>query len=381
MISTPTKRNTWLEVDLKQLSANLRIIKEVAGVPVLVVVKANAYGHGLIECAQTVVESGASMLGVATVCEALALRQAGITADILRITAYGLDEVPEMVAANTHFLCWEEAQLQAANDAAAHLGTNAKLHLQIDTGMGREGLFAKDALEFAHRVKSAYKHVQMVGITSHFYLADGNDTAPVEDQYRAFVTALTALEQAGLRPPLAHIANSPALLRFPHTRFDMVRSGVITYGLPYEQGFDLPVGIAPIASWKARLVSIRQLPPGHVVSYGGQYVTAGTETIGILPVGYADGLHRFPRNANCVLLRGRRIPTVGRICMDQCMIRIPDDLQVSVGEEVVILGHQGGLEIDSLDIAERWGTNNYDVLCNISARVPRVFTALRDSTL
>jgi alanine racemase len=154
----------------------------------------------------------------------------------------------------------------------------------------------------------------------------------------------------------------------------MVRSGVITYGLPYEEGFPIPDGVSPIATWKARLVSVRKLPPRHVVSYGGQYVTSGTETIAIIPVGYADGLHRFPKNANEVLFKGHRIPTVGRICMDQAMIRIPDTLDAAVGDEVVILGRQGDLEIDSLDIARRWGTNNYDVLCNISSRVPRVYS-------
>ena len=154
----------------------------------------------------------------------------------------------------------------------------------------------------------------------------------------------------------------------------MVRSGVITYGVPYEEGFPLPDGIQPVASWKARIVSVKTLPPGHVVSYGGQYVTSGVETIAILPVGYADGLHRFPKNVNQVLFRCQRIPTVGRICMDQAMIRIPDELKAAVGDEVVIIGQQGETEIDSLDVARRWGTNNYDVLCNISARVPRIYT-------
>jgi len=172
-----------------------------------------------------------------------------------------------------------------------------------------------------------------------------------------------------------HLANSPGLLRFPEARFDMVRSGVITYGLPYEEGFALPDGLAPIASWKARIVSLRQLPPGHVVSYGGQYVTSGVETIAIIPVGYADGLHRFPKNINEVLWRGHRIKTVGRICMDQTMLRIPDGETAQLGDEVVILGRQGRDEITSLDIANRWGTNNYDVLCNIRSRVPRVFLA------
>jgi alanine racemase len=238
--------------------------------------------------------------------------------------------------------------------------------------MGREGIFAEQAVAFA-KTAQLYEHIRLVGITSHFYLADGIDTSSVEKQYRNFTAAINALEHEGLRPPIAHLANSPALLRFPHTRFDMVRSGIVTYGLPYEEGFTLPEAIRPIATWKARLVSVKKLPPGHVVSYGGQYVTSSTETIAIIPLGYADGLHRFPKNVNEVLFRGERLPTVGRICMDQAMIRIPDNLGAAVGDEVVILGRQGDREIDSLDIARRWGTNNYDVLCNISPRVPRVY--------
>ena len=372
MFSTPTKRNTWLDVDITQLRRNFEIIQREAQVPVLVVVKANAYGHGLVECARALEASGARMFGVATVCEAIALRKSGITTDILRITAYGPDEVPEMVAADIQFFCWEDEHLRLADRSAREIGKTARLHLQIDTGMGREGLFAEQAVEFAKRAKQ-YKGVELVGITSHFYLADSEDISSVERQYRCFMSALSALEANGLRPLIAHLANSPGLLRFPHARLDMVRSGVITYGLPYEEGFSLPEGIRPIASWKARIVSVKTLPAGHVVSYGGQYVTSGVETIAILPVGYADGLHRFPKDVNHVLFQGRRIPTVGRICMDQAMIRIPDDLHASVGDEVVIIGGQGDCEIDSLDVAKRWGTNNYDVLCNVSGRVPRIF--------
>lgn len=374
MFSTPTKRNTWLDVDLAQLGRNFEIIQQEAGVPVLVVVKANAYGHGLVECARILATHGARMFGVATVCEAMALRASGITTDILRITAYGPDEVETMVAADIQFFCWEEDHLRLAQDAAERLGKVARLHLQIDTGMGREGLFAEQALEFAKRAK-LYSRVELIGITSHFYLADSDDTSSVDHQYRNFMSALRSLEGEGLRPPIAHLANSPGLLRFPNARFDMVRSGVITYGLPYEEGFPLPEGIRPVASWRARIVSVKTLPPGHVVSYGGQYVTSCEETIAIIPVGYADGLHRFPKNVNQILFQGQRIPTVGRICMDQAMIRIPDELKATVGDEVVIIGQQGEAEIDSLDVARRWGTNNYDVLCNISTRVPRLFSA------
>jgi alanine racemase len=218
--------------------------------------------------------------------------------------------------------------------------------------------------------------VRIDGVTSHFYEADSTDSSSVSLQYERFRGVLDDLERAGLRPPCAHLANSPALLRFPETRFDMVRSGVVTYGLPYEEGFDLPVGVRPIATWKARFVSVRELPQGHVVSYGAEYVTQGRETIAIIPVGYADGFRRKPRGVNQVLWRGQRLPAVGRICMDQAMVRIPEGMRAEVGDEVVLLGRQGDAEIDSLEVAARWGTNNYDVLCNISERVPRVFGRL-----
>lgn len=371
-------RNTWLDVDLAQFRTNIRLIQEEAGVPVLIVVKANAYGHGLVECGRTAQDAGAAMLGVATLGESALLRDGGVSIPLLRITAYGLDEVEHLVGQGVDFFVWTTDQLDEAEKAAAAQNRKARVHLKIDSGMGRAGLFAPEALAFAREILKR-PSLEFVGLVSHFYLADSTDTSSVTSQLIKFNQALDALEAEGIAPPLIHIANSPGLLRFPEARFNMVRSGVISYGMPYEDGFALPEGIKPIAQWKARLVSVRQLPPGHVVSYGGQYVTQSTETIAIIPLGYADGLHRHPKNVNQVLWNGQILPTVGRICMDQCMIRIPDGQTAKMGDEVVILGSQGDQEITSLDIAARWGTNNYDVVCNISPRVPRVYRGSKAS--
>lgn len=368
-------RNTWLEVDLAQFQTNIRIIQKEAGVPVLVVVKANAYGHGLVECGLTAEGAGAAMLGVATLGEGALLREAGVRIPLLRITAYGLNEVEELVKQESDFFVSIPEHLDAAQAAAAKLHKTARVHLKVDTGMGRTGVFADQALDFARDILSR-PGLEFAGLASHFYLADAADTSSVASQLARFNQALSALEGAGIAPRLIHIANSPGLLRFPEARFTMVRSGVISYGMPYEDGFDLPEGIKPIAQWKARLVSVRRLPPNHVVSYGAQYTTSTDETIAIIPLGYADGLHRHPKNVNEVLWNGQILPTVGRICMDQAMIRIPEGQTAALGDEVVLLGAQGGQEITSLEIAARWGTNNYDVVCNISPRVPRVYSGL-----
>lgn len=365
-------RDTWLDVDLGQLRRNIEIIGEIAGVSLLVVVKANAYGHGLLPCARVAEACGVRMLGVATIGEACLLQEAGIETAILRITAYGPDEMEPMIRSGVHFFVWREDQIKGAGRIAARLGVQARVHLKVDTGFGRLGLFPEDAPGVV-RVACAEPGVVLEGVCSHFHSADAEDISSAQMQMQRFNHVVEMLETEGICPSLVHLANSPGLLRFPEARYNMVRTGVITYGMPYEDGFPLPEGIHEIAQWKARIVSVRTLPRGHVVGYGAQYVTQEKEKIGIIPAGYADGLHRFPANVNEVLLSGRIVPVVGRVCMDQAMIRIPSDMDVAIGQEVVILGEQDGGCIGSLDIARRWGTNNYDVVCNIAPRVPRVY--------
>jgi alanine racemase len=199
------------------------------------------------------------------------------------------------------------------------------------------------------------------------------ETESVYRQIERFELALKTLDNMSITPPYIHLSNSPALLRFKEARYNMVRTGVITYGQYYEEDTELFEGMQAIGTWKARLVSIKKLPPDHGISYSAKYRTADHETIGIVPVGYADGYHRRPLGVNQVLLNGHRVPVVGSVCMDQCMVVIPETLSAKEGDEIVIMGRQKQGYIDSLEMAVKWGTNNYDVFANISPRVPRVY--------
>ncbi len=365
-------RNTWLEVDLNKFQQNIEIIKEKVNTRVLVVVKANAYGHGIVECGLTAEKTGVAMLGVATVGEASLLRKAGIQIPILRMTAFGLNEMESFIEEDIHFFAWTKEQIETANELAKKAGKKAKAHLKIDTGMGRAGVFAEDVGAIATIIQNA-KYVDFEGICSHFHTADMPDTDSVFRQIEKFERALDTLKAMDIEPPYIHLSNSPALLRFKEARYNMVRTGVITYGQYYESDTELFEGMETIGTWKAKLVSVKTLPKDHGISYSVKYRTSKEEKIGIIPVGYADGYRRRPLGANEVLLHGRRVSVVGSVCMDQCMIVIPGDMDAKIDDEVILMGGQEDDYIDSLDIGDKWGTNNYDVFANISARVPRIY--------
>ncbi len=365
-------RNTWFEIDLNQFQKNIQIIKDHVKTRVLVVVKANAYGHGLVKCGLAAEESGATMLGVATVGEASLLRKADVKIPLLRMTAYGENEMESFIKDDIHFFVWTVEQIESANRIAEVKGKKANVHLKVDTGMGRAGVFAENVKLVVEIIKKS-GNVNFEGVCSHFHTADMIETDSVFRQIDKFEQALSTLDDMGITPPYIHLSNSPALLRFKEARYNMVRTGVITYGQYYERNTELFDGMKAMGTWKARLVSVKTLPPNHGVSYSLKYRTEKEERIGIIPVGYADGFHRRPLGANKVLLNGRRVNVIGSVCMDQCMIKIPDDLDAQIGDEVVIMGGQGSDYIDSLDIADAWGTNNYEVFANISDRVPRVY--------
>lgn len=366
----------WFEVDLGQFRKNIQIIEEFTGTPVLVVLKSNAYGHGLVPCAKAAVESGARMLGVATYGEAAMLRDHGIEADILRITAYHPDEIPFMIAHDIDFFVWNAELVDFVRDFAQKLQKKAKIHLKIDTGMGRLGVFPEKAAELAKKIANC-NDITFVGVATHFHSAEAEDSAVSQKQINLFNGAVEQMKADQTLPDMVHMANSRGLLKFPGAHYNMVRSGIVTYGIGYEPGFDLLEGMKPIGQWKARVVSVRDLPAGHGVSYGQTYVTGKEEKVAIVPVGYGDGLHRTPPDRNRFLIGGRELPVAGRVCMDQCMVIIPDDMDVQVGDDVVVMGDQHiegeTHSITARDISLRWETNRHEVLVSIDPRVPRVY--------
>jgi alanine racemase len=360
---------TWIEINLSAVEDNVKALRSIAGVPVMAVVKANGYGHGAVEVSRAALAAGASWLAVSCAEEALVLRQAGIAVPILVLGMVTAQEADEAIAAGLSLTvyCRESAELYSKRASA--LGRSVCVHLKVDTGMGRLGaLPGEDTLALARAI-AAMPSVHLEGVFTHLACADEENPAPTLEQLSKFNATLKALQGIGIRPAWIHAANSAATLAFPQARFDIVRAGVAVYGVHPSPHVLLPPSFRPALSWKARLVSCKALPPGWGVSYGMEYHTAGEETVGVIPVGYADGWRR--NRPNLVLLHGRRTPVIGRVCMDQCMVRLPED--ASLGTEVVLIGRQDGEEIRVEEVAERWGTINYEVITGISARMPRVY--------
>jgi alanine racemase len=360
---------TWIEINLSAVEQNVKAVRAAAGVPVMAVVKANGYGHGAVEVARAALAAGASWLAVSCAEEALVLRAAGISVPILVLGMVTAQEADEAIAAGLSLTvyCRESAELYSQRASA--LGRSVNVQLKVDSGMGRLGTLPGDQSLSLARTITAMPSVHLEGVFTHLACADEQDPAPTLAQLEKFNGVLQALGEAGIRPAWIHAANSAAALAFPQARFNIVRAGVAIYGVHPSPHVTLPASFRPALSWKARLVSCKVLPPGWGVSYGMEYHTAGEETVGVIPVGYADGWRR--NRPNIVLLGGRRTPVIGRVCMDQCMISLPRD--ASLGTEVVLIGKQNGEEIRVEEVAGRWGTINYEVITGISARMPRVY--------
>ncbi|MEW6568109.1 MAG: alanine racemase [Chloroflexota bacterium] len=362
--------SNWLEVDLTAIAGNVQQCLARTGVAVMAVVKANAYGHGLVPVAKAAQRAGAGWCGVARVDEALELRQAGVDGPILILGATPFERMEQAVTAGVSMAVWEAAQVEAARTAAARAGQPARLHLKVDTGMTRLGIEPEAAEDLAHRI-AATPGVELEGIFTHFARADERDPRPTEAQESLFRQVTTRLQEVGLRPPLVHAANSAAGLTRPSAWFDMVRIGIAMYGLDPSTECRLPDGFRPALSWKTVLTQVRRTPAGRGVSYGHTYVTRGEERVGVAPVGYGDGYRRVAGNQ--VLVGGRLVPVVGRVCMDQIMIQLDDVPEARPGDEVVLIGEQGGARLTAEKLAERWGTFNYEVVCGLSARVTRLY--------
>jgi alanine racemase len=361
---------TWVEVDLKAIERNIRYFVERSEANVMAVVKADGYGHGAVRCARAALAGGATWLAVARPEEALELREAGLDGPILVLGFTPPEAVPEMVSARVSMPVWDRAGIQMMAQAATQAGGAARLHLKVDTGMSRLGVQTEDALALARELGET-DHVIFEGIFSHYSRADEQDPSPTRDQRRSFLALLGALEAHSLRPPLAHIANSAASLTGQEHHFDMLRVGIAIYGLNPSSECRLPAPFRPALTWKTQLAQVKTLPPGRGISYGHVYTTQSEERIGTLPVGYADGFRRW--EGNQVLVRGLQVPVVGRVCMDQCMVSLERAPGASEGDEVVIIGAQGDARITAEQVARRWHTINYEVVCGIGPRVPRIY--------
>ena len=364
-------RPTWVEIDAEALAQNVRLLRRVCGVPLMAVLKADGYGHGAVRVARIALANGAESLGVACLSEARALREAGISAPILILgytPAWQARQAVRLGIACTVF-SWDEAEALAR--AGTETGLTASVHVKVDTGMARLGLWPEQVPPFLARLRALPSlHVQ--GIFTHFGSADEADKSYARSQLERFLMLLTSLEEAGLRPPLAHAANTAAALTMPASRLDMVRIGLGLYGLSPSPFVPLPAGMRPVLSFKTTVAQVKDVPAGTYIGYGLNHRAESQMRIAVIPVGYADGFRRGPRNWGEVLIRGRRCRLIGNVCMDQAMVDVTSVAGVRKGDEVVLIGSQGEASIGADEVAAELGTISYEVIAEILARVPRM---------
>jgi len=364
-------RPTWLEFDADALAANVRAIARHIGPDkaLMAVVKADAYGHGAVRTARIALMNGARWLAVANIDEALVLRQSGIEAPILVLSYVPNYAVRQAIRENLAVALFDEDQARAYDRMARDVGQRLICHVKIDTGMGRLGILADEAIR-SFRQLAALKNLHLQGIYTHFSASD-DDAEHTSKQTERFKTLVRSLRAAPFNFEYIHAANSAASLHLHDPFFNMARVGVMLYGLTPSRLWPIVDGVRPVLSWKTTVLQVRRFPPQSPIGYGNTYRTQGHETIAILPVGYADGFRRAPRTWREVLIQGQRAPLVGRVSMEKCAVNVSHIPNVSVGDEVVMLGVQGQQAIWAEEIAEWLGTINYEVVTQILPRQPR----------
>jgi alanine racemase len=365
-------RPTHIEVDLDQLAHNLNVIAaHVAPARVMTILKANAYGHGLVPVAQRLERAGASCLGVAYLEEGLRLRQHGVRTPVLVMGGIVGSQIPRFLEHDLTLTASSVDKLRAIDECAAAFGRRARVHLKIDTGMERIGVHWYSA-EALLEASLATRHVDVEGIFTHFAGADELDLRRSRLQLERFQEVLRFYERRSLPAPLRHAANSGAILQLPESYFDLVRPGVLSYGVSPAVDLPITLPVAPALRWVTTVVFFKVVLAGHPVSYGGTWAPHEQTRVITLPVGYGDGYMRAMSGRAEVLVRGRRAPVVGRICMDQVMVDIGRGSAWN-GDEVLLLGRGDGGEIRVEELARWAGTIPHEVLTSINTRVPRVY--------
>ncbi len=364
-------RPTSLEVDLGRITSNYRAVMAHAGVPVMAVLKANAYGHGLVELGRHFDALGARYLAVAYLEEGVALRRAGVRAPILVLGAIVGEQIPRFLEHELTLTAPSLEKLAAIEACAAALGKRARVHLKVDTGMERIGIHwyhAERLLEAA----LACRNLEVEGLFSHFASADAEDLFEARLQLERFLEVVSFYERRSLPRPLCHMANSGAVVQLSEARFDMVRPGLLLYGCYPAPSLPRPIAVRPAITWRSRVVYFKVVDAGHAISYGGTWRAERPVRVVTVAVGYGDGYMRAMSGRAEVIIRGKRYPVVGRICMDQLMVNLGWDSAWN-GDEVILLGEDGGTRITAEELALWAGTVPHEVLTCISARVPRVY--------
>lgn len=366
-------RPTWAEIDLTAIRYNLENIRRVAGpAKIMAVVKANAYGHGVEEVSHACQEWGVDYFGVATLAEALELRQAGITAPVLTLGYLPETSAGTAVAANVTPCIFTLDAAQAFSQAAQAAGKKARVHIKIDTGMGRLGFKAhEESLEMVEII-ARLPGIELEGILTHFAEADGVSEQFTRQQLGLFSDFIHELENRGFHIPLKHCANSAAIFKYPEAILDMVRAGIVLYGLAPSPSMKANLDIIPAMTLKSQVSYVKQLPAGYPVSYGRKYYCREETTVATVPIGYADGYNRLLSNRSWGVIKGKSVPLIGTVCMDQCMFDVTGVEGVKTGDEIILFGKpEDGITAD--DLAEMIGTINYEIVCSLGVRVPRFY--------
>lgn len=375
-LETTGHRPTWAEIDLDALSANFHLVKERVGpdVSVMAVVKANAYGHGAIECARRLESEGADWFGVALPEEGIDLRNAEIAKPILCLAGFWNEQARACLLHQLVPVVYGLDMIEAIDRAAGERGTVADVHVKIDTGMGRLGVRFDELSEFAEALKK-FQNIRVDGLITHFAAADEPSCGPLtKDQIQRFENAVAAFRQYGFNPTYRHLSNSAAVFAQPTAWGNMVRPGGVLYGLWRDilAPADREVNLRPVMSLHSRITLLKWVPQGETVGYGCTFEASRKTLVATIPIGYDDGYMRALSNRGHAIIRGVYATVIGRISMDLTLIDVTNVRGVEVDDEVILIGSQDGLSITAEDIAKTAGTLSYEVTCGIGRRVPRI---------
>lgn len=364
-------RPTWAEVSLARLRENFRAVRALVGpqVQILAVVKADAYGHGAVEVSRALADEGAAWFGVTSVSEALPLRRAGLTQPILLFSGFWPGEQEALVEERLTPSVSSEDQLRVLEEFGRKRGIALPFHLKVDTGFRRLGVPVSEVAPFLERLRTC-RHARLEGLYTHLASAEEPSFEQARQQLELFARVRRQVEQAGFQPPHVHVANSAALARCPESHGTMVRPGLALYGY---QLCATPLEVRPVLSLKSRVLALRWVPQGTALGYGASYVTPARARIATVCAGYGDGVNRALSNRGRALVRGCFAPVVGRVSMDFTLLDVTAIPGLEAGDEVVFIGCQGEAQITAAEAADLAGTIPYEILCNIGARVPRLY--------
>jgi alanine racemase len=363
-------RATAAVIDLRAISHNIRKIRKRIGNKrgLMAVVKADGYGHSSVEVSLTALKSGADCLGIAIPEEAKQLRGAGIRCPVLVLGLIQPEEAYKVIDLNLEQTICSLDLAEALNQVASKAGSRVNVHIKVDTGMGRVGVRPRDTIALTRKIRR-FRNLNLVGIFSHFSSADGGDKTFAEKQIEIFGRRLREIEMLGIKIPKKHMANSAGILDMPQSYFDLVRPGIMIYGLYPSQEVSHSIELKPAMTLKTKVIFLKWVPPGTAIGYGCTFTTRRRTRVATIPVGYADGYSRLLSFHGEVLIKGCRASLIGRVCMDMCMIDASHVTNIHVGDEVILFGE--GLPVE--EIAMKMGTINYEVVCAIGKRVPRIF--------